>query len=86
MHRHSQINMNKTYIEKREGGGLYIKDTRVSLDSVVYVFNRGESPESIVQSFSFLTLEQVYGAVTYYCSRKFRSAYHSAIIKRHYGD
>jgi hypothetical protein len=32
----------------------------------VYAFQRGLSPESIVQSFPLLTLEQVYGAIAFY--------------------
>ncbi len=44
--------------------------TRVSLDSVVYAFWRGESPEGIVDSFPALTLEQVYGAIAYYLGHR----------------
>jgi len=40
--------------------------TRVSLDSIVYAFLDGHTAESIQQSFPLLTLEQVYGAITYY--------------------
>jgi hypothetical protein len=42
----------------------------VSLDSLVYPFIEGVSPESIVQSFPVLTLEQVYGAITYYLAHR----------------
>jgi uncharacterized protein (DUF433 family) len=52
-------------IEQR-GNGYYVTGTRVSLDSVVYAFLRGQSPESIAQSFSPLSLVQVYAAITYY--------------------
>jgi uncharacterized protein (DUF433 family) len=50
------------YIEQREGG-YYVAATRVSLDSLVYAFRSGESPETIQQQFPSLSLEQVYGAV-----------------------
>jgi uncharacterized protein (DUF433 family) len=53
------------YIELRDGG-FYIKGTRVPLDSIVYEFHNGASPESIRQAFPTLTLEQVYGAITFY--------------------
>ena len=53
------------YVERRNGG-YYIKGTRVSLDSLVYSFKDGESPESIRQNFPSLTLEQVYGAISFY--------------------
>jgi uncharacterized protein (DUF433 family) len=57
--------MAKEYVEKREGA-YRISGTRVSLDSVVYAFLRGASPESIAQSFPALTLEEVYGAIAFY--------------------
>ncbi len=52
------------YIEQRNGG-FYITGTRVSLDSIVYSFKAGDSPETIRQNFSSLTLEQVYGAIAF---------------------
>jgi uncharacterized protein (DUF433 family) len=51
-------------------GAYRITGTRVSLDSVVYAFLNGCSPESIVDSFPVLTLEQVYGAITYYLAHQ----------------
>jgi len=57
--------MNDQYIEQRNGG-YYIKDTRISLDSVVYAYLSGASPEHIVESFPLLTLEQVNGGIAYY--------------------
>lgn len=52
----------KPYVEIRNGG-YYVLGTRISLDSVVYEFRGGRSPESIVESFPLLSLEQVYGAM-----------------------
>jgi uncharacterized protein (DUF433 family) len=57
--------MAREYIEER-GGGYYVAGTRVSLDSVVYAFRGGESPETIQQNFPSVTLEQVYGAIAFY--------------------
>jgi len=59
----------KEYVEKREGA-YRISGTRVSLDSVVYAFLRGASPESIAQSFPALTLEEVYGAIAFYLAHQ----------------
>ena len=53
------------YIEHRNGG-YYVTGTRVSLDSIVYSYKEGESPETIRQNFPSLSLEQVYGAITFY--------------------
>ncbi len=55
----------KSYVEYRNET-YYVEGTRISLDSVVYAFRNGLAPESIVQSFPLLTLEQVYGAITFY--------------------
>ena len=62
--------MSTQYVTKLENGAYRVAGTRVSLDSVVYAFWRGESPESIVDSFPALTLEQVYGAVAYYLAHQ----------------
>lgn len=61
--------MAQQYVEQRDGG-YWIAGTRVSLDSVVYAFLDGLSPESIVDSFETLTLEQVYGAIAYYLGHR----------------
>ena len=61
--------MNKSYVENIEG--IYrLAGTRVSLDSIVYAFWRGQTAESIAQSFPVLTLEQVYGALTFYLANQ----------------
>ena len=61
--------MENQYVEKREGG-YYVSGTRVSLDSVVHAFLRGESPEGIVESFPALSLEQAYGGVAFYLAHQ----------------
>ena len=54
-----------------EADGAYkITGSRVSLDSVVYDFLSGLSPESIADNYDTLTLEQVYGAITYYLAHR----------------
>src|SRR6267142_4084336 len=58
------------YIEQRNNG-YWINGTRVSLDSVVYRFLEVLSPESIqADCFPTLTLEQVYGAISYYLANR----------------
>lgn len=57
------------YVEIRNGG-YYAAGTRVSLDSIVVAFLRGESPEGIVESFPALSLEQVFGALAYYLANR----------------
>jgi len=53
------------YVEIREAN-YFIVGSRISLDSVVYGFLNGESPETIRDNFPTLTLEQVYGAIAFY--------------------
>jgi uncharacterized protein (DUF433 family) len=62
--------MEKCYVEKREEG-YWVAGTRVSLDSIVLAFLDGLSPEAIVtECFPVLTLEQAYGAITYYLAHR----------------
>ena len=61
--------MSTAYVEQHED--IYrISGTRVSLDSIVYAFMSGQSPESIAQSFPVLTLEQVYGGIAFYLAHR----------------
>ena len=55
----------REYVEQRDGG-YWIAGSRVSLDSIVYAFLRGASPETISHSFPLITLEDVYGAIAFY--------------------
>jgi uncharacterized protein (DUF433 family) len=61
--------MDKTYVEQRDAG-YWISGTRISLDSIVTAFNRGAAPETIRRSFPLLTLEEVYGAITFYLAHE----------------
>ncbi|MCA1592594.1 MAG: DUF433 domain-containing protein [Acidobacteria bacterium] len=61
--------MNKEYVVQFEGA-YRVAESRVSLDSVVYAFRRGASPESIQRSFPALALEQIYGAITFYLAHQ----------------
>ena len=58
------------YVEQREQG-YWISGSRVSLESVIFAFLDGLSPETIAsECFPVLTLEQVYGAITHYLSHR----------------
>jgi uncharacterized protein (DUF433 family) len=57
--------VSKEYVVQQDGA-YRIAGTRVSLDSIVYAFQRGASPESIQRSFQSLSLEQIYGAIAFY--------------------
>jgi uncharacterized protein (DUF433 family) len=49
-----------------EHGVMRVGKTRVPLDTVVYAFNQGSSPEEIVMSYPSLELGDVYAVVNYY--------------------
>jgi uncharacterized protein (DUF433 family) len=56
-------------IEKQ--GDIYrIKGTRVALNSIIYQFQQGRSPEAIQDAFPALSLSQVYGAIAYYLDQQ----------------
>jgi len=57
--------MHSEYIEQRNGG-YYVAGTRISLDSVVYSFNEGQSPDAIQDDFPSLKRAQIYGAIAFY--------------------
>ena len=61
--------MVKEYVEQRDGN-YYVSGTRISLDSLIHAFHRGESPETICQNFELLHLEEVYGAIAYYLANQ----------------
>jgi hypothetical protein len=52
--------MDREFVERR-GTGYYIIGSHVSVDSVVYQFLQGESPEAIAQAFPSRSLVHVYG-------------------------
>jgi uncharacterized protein (DUF433 family) len=61
--------MEKIYVEQRDGG-YWITRTRISLDSIVHGFKRGAAPESMQRAFPLLTLEEIYGAITFYLAHE----------------
>ena len=61
--------LTQDYVEATESG-YYVAGSRVSLDSIVYAFLGGQTAESIAQAFPALTLEQVYGALTFYLAHR----------------
>lgn len=61
--------MEKNYVERRDDA-YWVTGTRISLDSIVYAFKRGMAPESIQRAFPLLTLEEVYGAITFYLAHR----------------
>ena len=70
--REARIEMSdeKTYVHVNENGAWWIGDTEVPLDSVMIAYDEGHSPESIQQRYPELSLEEVYGAITFYLANQ----------------
>jgi len=49
-----------------EHGVVSVGETRVSLDTLIFAFQQGSTPEEIVVDYSTLDLSDVYAVVTYY--------------------
>jgi uncharacterized protein (DUF433 family) len=61
--------MNREFVERRDGS-FYLAGSRVPLAHLVREFQHGELPEAIRSHYPTLTLEQVYGAITFYLGSK----------------
>ena len=51
-------------------GALRVGRSRVLLEMVIHAFDKGESPESIVDSYSTLSLGDVYAVIAYYLANR----------------
>ena len=60
----------ESYVRTDEHGVMRVANTHVMLDSVIASFDQGHSPESIRSQYPSMTLEQVYGAITYYLAHQ----------------
>ncbi len=54
---------------ERETGAVRVGDSRVTLDTVVGRFKRGDSPAAIAESFDTLSLADIYAVIAYYLQR-----------------
>jgi uncharacterized protein (DUF433 family) len=59
----------KEFLERRDGS-FYIMGSRVPLAIIVHDFKNGDAPETTQSNFPTLSLEQVYGAITFYLGNK----------------
>jgi uncharacterized protein (DUF433 family) len=63
-------------------GAYRVGGTRVSLDSLVYLFREGMSAEGMAECYPALTLEQVHGALAFYLRNKREVDSHIAACER----
>jgi uncharacterized protein (DUF433 family) len=52
------------------GRKFYIGKTRVPLETVINEYNRGETPDTIVENFDALQLADVYLVIAYYLNHR----------------
>jgi len=53
-----------------QAGVLRVTGTRVSLDSIIYIFDEGATPEEIAQAFPTLDLAAIYSVIGYYLQNR----------------
>ncbi len=53
------------YILRDQHGVIRVGESRVMLDGIIVAWEEGHSPESIRAQYPALTLEEVYGAITW---------------------
>ena len=63
------LTMSREFVERRDDS-FYLIGSRVPLAHLVREFQHGESPEAIRSHYPTLSLEQVYGAITFYLGNK----------------
>ena len=73
--------MTKEFVERRHGS-FYLIGSRVPLAFIVREFQNGEAPEAIRLHYPTLSLEQVYGAITFYLGNKAEAEEDIAARKR----
>ena len=60
----------KPPLREDETGAIKVGNSRVLLEIAILAFQDGESAESIVDSYSTLTLADAYGAIAYYLKNR----------------
>lgn len=53
-----------------EAGGIRIGKSRVTLDSLLFAYHNGSTPEEIAVQYSVLPLEEIYSTIAYYLSHR----------------
>src|SRR5215475_3203282 len=64
------MNTERQYVWVDEHGVMRIAHSRVMLEAIVAGFAQGHSPETLQQQYPALSLEEVYGAITYYLAHR----------------
>lgn len=73
-------------IREDASGALRVGDLRVLLELVIWAFQDGATPETIVQRYSTLTLSDVYAVITYYLRHREEIEEYLDKRERHAGE
>jgi uncharacterized protein (DUF433 family) len=57
---------NSAPLQLTEDGTIWVRGSRVTLDSIVHHFKSGATAEQIQDSFPSLGLREIYGVIAYY--------------------
>lgn len=57
-------------VETDRDGIMRVGGTRVRLDTILYAFNEGATPEEIVSQYPVVSLENVYSVIAYYLGNR----------------
>ena len=58
------------YVKANRYGVLHVGGVRIALESLVHLYDEGYSAESIGREYPTLTLEQIYGALTFFLANE----------------
>ena len=57
-------------LRETEGGAVYVGNTKVALEGIIFAYRRGCAPEEIQDAFDAVSLGDVYSVIGYYLHRK----------------
>src|SRR6266478_3815221 len=60
----------KAPLNQDSEGTVRLSGSRVTIDTLVAAFKRGDKPEQIQDSFPSLSLSQIYGAIAWYLNHQ----------------
>ncbi|HSK73660.1 MAG TPA: DUF433 domain-containing protein [Pyrinomonadaceae bacterium] len=64
------VSTSELRLEKDDAGVLRVGNTRIPLDTIIFAFNEGATPEEIVWRYPTLSLVEVYAAISYYLQNR----------------
>jgi uncharacterized protein (DUF433 family) len=64
------VSTSEIKLTKTEEGVIRVGNSRVSLDTVIFAFSQGATPEQIVEGYDSLDLSEVYAVISYYLQNR----------------